>query len=446
MLDFRGTHHYERVSVRSVLNGAADTKPFAGKVLIVAMTARQTVKDLVSTSLVTDAYGAEVHATIAEQLIRAAQTGRRPPRAWHDLAEHGWMLGWTLAGTLIAIGIRRPLRFALVLSVSIAALLAACFFAFVIWGYWIPALPPLLGCAVAAGFVTQYLSHHERSERGVLNDLFNRIVDKDVAKTIWARRDELLDHGQLAARELRATVLFTDLEGFTTITEAMDKTCLMRFLNDYMTAMSDVVGRKPDAFVNKYIGDAIMAVFGPPLERTIEQSRTDARNAVECALEMRARLAEHRARWERECSDGIRKKLETGATPGAVPPWAAQVRPPEVSVRMRIGIQSGMVTAGSLGSRQRLEYTVIGDTVNTAARLESFDKDLMAPDLAAAGCRILIGQDTLDLLPPGEYLTREVGSIQLKGKEQHVTIHGVIGRADFSTPSPTRTAAQEVNV
>ena len=72
---------------------------------------------------------------------------------------------------------------------------------------------------------------------------------------------------------------------------------------------------------------------------------------------------------------------------------------------------------------------MIGDTVNTASRLESYDKDVMPPDFAADGCRILIGQDTLDLLPAGEYLTREVGSIGLKGKHQRVTIHGVIGRA-----------------
>jgi adenylate cyclase len=103
---------------------------------------------------------------------------------------------------------------------------------------------------------------------------------------------------------------------------------------------------------------------------------------------------------------------------------------------MRIGILSGLVSAGCLGSRERLEYSVIGDTVNTAARLESFDKDIMPPDIAAAGCRILIGQQTLDLLDAGEYLTRAVGSIKLKGKEQMVTIHGVIGRRDKSLDRP----------
>ena len=444
LLDYQAYGHINVYDAGAVLGGDVPPETFDGRAVFVGVTA-QSLKDIIQTPVDTKVFGVMNHAVITDQLIRMAHGEAAARRVWPNGLEHAWAGAWTLVGGVIGLAIRTPRKFYLVLSTA-AALACALLYVLFIKGTWVPVLPTLIGCVTAAAAVTKYIAHHERSERTVLSDLFNRIVDEDVAKTIWARRDELLDQGQLAARELRATVLFTDLEGFTTITEAMDKACLMRFLNDYMTAMSDVVGRRPGAFVNKYIGDAIMAVFGPPLDRTIEQARADARNAVECALEMRQRLAEHRERWERECSDGIRKKLETGEPPGAVPPWAAAARPPQVSVRMRIGIQSGMVTAGSLGSRQRLEYTVIGDTVNTAARLESFDKDLMAPDLAAGGCRILIGQDTLDLLPPGEYLTREVGSIQLKGKEQSVTIHGVIGRAESSSPSPTQSAAQEVQV
>jgi adenylate cyclase len=292
-------------------------------------------------------------------------------------------------------------------------------------------LPSLIGCLAAAGFVTQYISHHERAERTTLNELFKRMVDEDVAQTLWERRDELLEEGHLAAREVRATVLFTDLEGFTTITESMDKQCLMAFLNEYMAVMSGVVGRTKDAFVNKYVGDSVMAVFGPPLDRDAEQAKADAVNAVECALQMRQLLAKNRERWERMCADGIRRK--TGANDSAV------------QLRMRVGIQSGLVTAGSLGGSQRLEYTVIGDTVNTASRLESYDKDVMPPDFAADGCRILIGQDTFHLLPAGEYLTREVGSIGLKGKHQRVTIHGVIGRAPSSTRREAKLRPDEVS-
>jgi adenylate cyclase len=286
---------------------------------------------------------------------------------------------------------------------------------------WIPLVPPLLGWIGAAGLVTQFMSHHERAERTVLNELFKRMISEEVVDTLWQRRGELLDEGQLAAQEVRATILFTDLEGFTSITELMDKSPLMAFLNDYMAVITDVVSRAENAFVNKYVGDAVMGVFGPPLERTEEQARADARSAVDCALEMRQQLASKRERWERMCAEGVRKKAARSGE-------AAAGTSPPVRVRMRIGIQSGIVVAGSLGSAHRLEYTVIGDTVNTAARLESYDKDFMPEDLAAEGCRILIGQDLLNLLPPGEYLTREVGSIKLKGKKEMMTIHGVLGR------------------
>lgn len=443
MLDFRGGRQWRRqdakkeiISVGDVLDNKLPAGTFTGKVMVMGMTT-STVKDYVSTSLVTDQHGPAIHAVIAEQLIRAGLTGRGPHAVWPEWREVAWMLAWTLLGGALGFAVRQPVQFIVLLAVAAGGLAAIVYFAFVSrGGLWLPLLPPMIGCVGAAGFVTQFMAHHERAERTVLNELFRRMISGDVADTLWARRDELLDEGHLAAREVRATVLFTDLEGFTTITEAMDKACLMDFLNDYMAVMSDTVGRRPDAFVNKYIGDAVMAVFGPPLERTEAQARLDAQNAVECALEMRAKMAEHRERWERACAEGIRLK-RGGESPD--PARLSQMDAPRPVIRMRIGIQSGMVVAGSLGSSQRLEYTVIGDTVNTAARLEAYDKTLMDPDLAAHGCRILMGQDTLDLLPPGEYVARPVGSIRLKGKEATVRIHGVVARAsDRPEPNAAR--------
>jgi adenylate cyclase len=422
LIDYRHASRYVPVPASAVLDGSVDPASFAGKGVIIGMAAPDSVKDFVDTPLAGNQFGAEVHAIIADQLIRAALSGRGPVVAWSDRAETGFIAGWVLLGGAFGILARKPVRAWLLLAASVVVLVISARYALG-RDIWLPAVPAAIGCVASAVLVAEYLAHRDRGERAVLHDLFNRIVDKDVADTLWQRRDELMEEGHLAAREVLATVLFTDLEGFTTITEAMDKSVLMAFLNDYMAVMSGAVGGRPDAFVNKYIGDAIMAVFGPPLERSADQARDDARNAVECALEMRARLAEHRERWEQQCADGIRRKL------------GGDGRSPPVQLRMRIGIQSGPVTAGSLGSRERLEYTVIGDTVNTAARLESYDKDVMAPDIAAAGCRILIGQQTLDLIGSGEYLTRQVGSIKLKGKEQMVTLHGVVGRRHETSPS-----------
>jgi adenylate cyclase len=416
VLDFAAYDRIPTFSVTEVLDGKFPPDAFAGRAVFIGIMSQQSVKDDVRIPVRDKKIdGVLVHAMTTDQILRQAIDGDPPVRFWPDSREYAWAAMWTLLGGAIGFGVRVPWRFALALAGAVllgGALLICVIFAS---GIWVPALPALIGCLAAAGFVTQYVSHHERAERSTLNELFKRMVDEDVAQTLWDRRDELLEEGHLAAREVRATVLFTDLEGFTTITESMDKQCLMSFLNDYMATMSGIVAGTSDAFVNKYIGDSIMAVYGPPLDRDERQARADAVNAIETALEMRRLLALNRERWERTCADGIRRK--TGATDASV------------SLRMRVGIQSGLVTAGSLGGSQRLEYTVIGDTVNTASRLESYDKDVMPPDFAADGCRILIGQDTFDLLPAGEYLTREVGSIGLKGKHQRVTIHGVIGRA-----------------
>jgi adenylate cyclase len=427
LMDFKGADRFSPISVQSVRTGAVPASDFEGKIVILGV-ATDTVKDYFATSRNNKQYGAEVHLLVADQLIRGGLYGHAPKKSWPEVAEYIWILGWTLLGGLLGFLLRQPVKFTLLLSAAVGLLIAIVVFAFTKMNLWLPIVPPFIGCTSAVAFVAQYMAYFERGQRTVLNELFKRMVADEVVDTLWERRGELLDEGHLTAANVRATVMFTDLEGFTTITEAMDKNALMDLLNDYMSVMSDVISKTKDAFVNKYVGDSVMAVFGPPLVRTEAEARVDARNAVECALIMRDKLAENHARWEKMCEEGFRRKLATD-TPGMLPPWMGEARPPGLRIRMRIGIQSGMVVAGSLGSAKRLEYTVIGDTVNTAARLESYDKDLMPHDFAAKGCRILIGQDLLGLLPPGEYLTREVGSIKLKGKEQMVSIHGVVGRA-----------------
>jgi adenylate cyclase len=161
--------------------------------------------------------------------------------------------------------------------------------------------------------------------------------------------------------------------------------------------------------VNKYIGDAIMAVFGVPIPRsTREQIAADAAGAVRCALAMNAELDLLNAEWRARG-------------------W------PEIG--MRIGIHTGSLVAGSLGARSRLEFTVIGDTVNTASRLESSGKDEIAAPPGSA-CRILIGQATFDLTAE-RFEAEPVGSIPLKGKSMPLDVYRVLReRPLHQTPLP----------
>jgi adenylate cyclase len=152
--------------------------------------------------------------------------------------------------------------------------------------------------------------------------------------------------------------------------------------------------------INKYIGDAIMAVYGAPVKRHDEAGiAQDAVHAVESALRMGERLRNLNEAWRRE----------------GLP-----------VIGMRVGIHTGPLVAGTFGGKQRMEYTVIGDTVNTASRLESFDK-AVAPPGDACPWRILVGETTWRYICE-RYVTEEVGSCQLKGKQNALKIYRVLDR------------------
>jgi adenylate cyclase len=170
--------------------------------------------------------------------------------------------------------------------------------------------------------------------------------------------------------------------------------------------------------VRQYAGDAIVVLFGVPVPRqSDEEIAVDAVRAVDCALAMDEALRELNSRWR------------------------AKGWPP---TGMRIGIFTGPALAGSIGSADRSEYVVMGDTMNTAARLESFDKTVLAPDPDTAPCRILIGEPTLAQLGD-RFKTEPLGNVSLKGKDQTVGLHRVICRAhDDHPPVVDEASAKEL--
>ncbi len=244
-------------------------------------------------------------------------------------------------------------------------------------------------------FLHDYLqsqSEQERSQKIQLMQIFSKHVSHEVAETMWQQRDQFLNNRRPPPQQVTATVMFTDIRGFTTISEQLDPHTLFDWLNQYMDVMSKIV-IEHHGVVNKYIGDAIMAVFGMPSSLSTENVAEEAQRAVNCALAMR---------------DAIVKLNQD---------FIEQGRPP---VGIRIGIFTGEVAAGTLGSSERLEYTVIGDTVNTAARLEEI-RDLEDSSALDQACRILIGETTLSYLDT-HYHTQFVRHIVLKGKKKSVAV------------------------
>lgn len=232
------------------------------------------------------------------------------------------------------------------------------------------------------------VAEHEQTMR-----LFSSHVSDAVAKELLRQRDDLLKNGRSEPQLLEATVLFCDIGGYSQASERLDLHTLMRWLGGFMEPMAKAVMRH-HGVVDKFIGDAIMAVFGVPVPRTSEaQIETDVGNAVDCALDMWRDVAAINERWR---SQGL----------------------PEVDIA--IGIHTGPVLAGCIGTAERMEYTVIGDTVNTAHRLQTYGRELAG----AGSCTIVVGDTTWRRLH-GRVPGQAVGEVRLRGKAQPVAAHRI---------------------
>jgi adenylate cyclase len=343
--------------------------------------------------------GIALHAHITDQLLRMALAGEQPLRVLADRWEYGLLVVWGLLGALVAVYIKQLWRFLAVLLGGLVAIVALPYAA-LLNQLWLPLVPPLLAWVLSAGLVMVLMRGSERSQRKLLMELFSRNVSADVAAEIWEQRDQFLEGGRLAAREVTATVLFSDLENFTPVSEKLGPVRLMEWLNHYMETMAGQVMRH-GGIVDDYYGDAIMADFGVPLVRDSEAAiDRDARSAVDCALAMR----------------GVVAQLNRENRSQDLPP-----------VRMRVGICTGPMVAGFLGNAQRMKYTTIGDTVNTAARLESYGKELPEMTAAEGDCRILVAATTAARLGT-DYQLEAVGDLQLKGKAAPVSVFKVLSR------------------
>ena len=216
-----------------------------------------------------------------------------------------------------------------------------------------------------------------------------RFLSPQVASRIIATNDSQgFELGEPEVREV--SVLFADIVGFTSMSEKLTPSAIALILNDYLSRMTDAIFMF-EGTLDKYIGDAIMAVFGAPIDMPDHAAR-----AVKTAIEMRNRLAEFNA------------DRKNGPL-----------------LQIRIGINSGKAVAGEIGSINKREYTVLGDTVNTASRLES---SVAKPGL------IVIGPNTYAAVE-GQFDLRPMGEFALKGKENKVIVHEVLGGRAPSVPA-----------
>ena len=342
---------------------------------------------------------------MTSQMLHCALEGRGTMGSMTKSLESIWIFFWSVLGFLLCLWGHAFWRFVTANITSLAALIIITFGLFG-KNLWIPVVPAGMAFLISSALMMLYLSRRERDQRNLLMQLFSSHVSPDVARTIWDQRAQFMQEGRLRPQELTATVLFTDLVGFTTLSESMDKYELLDWLNQYIESMTKII-MDHGGVVNKYIGDSIMAMFGVPIARTTESEVSrDALNAVKCAVAMGRELEALNLDWQRH---------------------------KQCIAKMRVGIFTGSLIVGCIGNAQRREYTVIGDTVNVASRLESFDKRLDSE----ATCRILIGEPTR--LPLGDlFPTKALGTISLKGKKDRITVYQVLFNAERKTePKPS---------
>ncbi|HEY7203075.1 MAG TPA: adenylate/guanylate cyclase domain-containing protein [Methylomirabilota bacterium] len=406
MLDYSGSRGaFETVTFIEVLDGTVNPALIKDRVALIGVVA-ESIRDEfytpLSRGLQADQHvaGMAVHAQIVSQLMQIGLDGVRPMASLPDWQEAGWILLWSGLGALVGFAVRSPWKLSLA-GVGGLVALGAVDLALFVERWWLPLVPPALAWVGSAALVTGYVSYREMLDRSSLMRLFSRHVSKEVAETIWRDRDQFLDGGRPRSQRLVATMLFTDIAGYTPVAERLAPEDLMEWLNTFMDGMARQVTAH-HGVIRQYAGDAIVVAFGVPAPRkTEEEIDRDAVNAVACALAMGETLRELNRRW------------------------GAQGLP---TSGIRIGIFTGPVVGGTLGSAERSEYLVVGDAVNTAARLESLDKDLFAPDPNVQPCRILIGDTTLAHLG-NRFETEYVANLALKGKQQRVDVYRVIGPA-----------------
>ncbi len=399
MLNYRNSGNpATEVSLSDYLDGRVDPQLVTDKIVLIGSTA-SSLRDNFFTpysSTLQENFtipGVYVHAQMVSQFLDAA-TGKRPLITfWSESQERVWIFFWALLGANLPVFFRHPLRLLAGVLVLGAAVVGFGFLLFLNY-VWIPVAVPVIGFVATAAVVVSHRAYEVQQQNAIVMKLLGQSTSPNVAKTLWKERDNLLKSGKLPGIQLTATTLFLDIKGFSTISEQMSPENLLEWLNEILAEITREVMYR-EGIINKFTGDGVMAVFGVPLSRRKPaEIMADTQRSVYAALAIADRL------------EVMNKKFRQQGRP---------------EIQMRIGIYTGTVVVGSLGSKERIEYGVIGDSVNIASRLESCEKERQP-----SNCRILIGYETLVHLED-RFIVESWGEKDLKGKNQKVKVYLVKG-------------------
>ena len=375
MINYQGpVRTYRYISLADVAMHNFTPGTFRDKIVLVGASATG-IGDLRSTPYGgLDYPGVEIHANVIDNMLHNNFLVRGPRQVLLDLALI-FVLGVPL-GLWLALVKPRWLLLGLLLIVPLTL---GVYYAF-LRGWWLNFSIPALTLTANVGMVALYRALAEEREKRKVRGAFQQYLSPEVIR-------RLLENPALVTpRKTEVTVMFSDIRGFTTISEKLDAQDLALLLNQYLTAMTQIVFAHSGT-LDKYIGDAVMAFWGAPFE-----TRGHAAEACRAALQMIEKLAEMQKQWEAEG----KPRIEIG-----------------------VGLNTGVASVGNMGSELRYGYTAMGDSVNLAARLEGLNKEY--------GTRLLVSESTYGAVDDSDLLFRELDLIRVKGKLQPVTIYELVG-------------------
>lgn len=398
LVPYRGKQgSFPYVSATDVLHGRVSSQELGGAIVLVGTTAPG-LMDLRSTPVGAIYPGVEIHANLIAGMLDH-NIKQKPAFVMGAEITEMLLLGLLLAFTLPLLS---PLRASLT---ALSALLLAIGINLSLWqsaNMVMPLAAAMLMIITLFILSMSYGFFVESRAKRQITGLFGQYVPPELVDEMSENPGNFTMEGE--SREM--TVLFSDVRGFTTISEGLSPKELSRLMNEYMTPMTRII-HKHRGTIDKYIGDAIMAFWGAPLA-----DPEHSRHALLAAMEMQQALTE------------LREQFKARGWP---------------EIRIGVGINTGTMSVGNMGSEFRMAYTVMGDAVNLASRLESLTKQY--------GVGIIVGEHTQQAVP--DVVFRELDRVKVKGKDEPVAIYeplGADGQIDKTTLDELKLFQQAVKL
>jgi len=370
---------YEYISFYDVYNKSENLPDFEGKIILIGFTASG-IDDTFNVPISDKSIpGVEIHANLVQSILTRDYIYYQD-----DLSSIGVIFLFALIAGLFLSKFRIYIASAFIGIVYIAYLLSSIILIFDIYGIIMNVLFPLFTMTfVYIALVGIYYRTEEKSRKWITS-----VFGKYVSPVVIAQLIENPDLINLGGEKRNITIFFSDIRGFTTISEKLTPEELVHLLNEYLTEMTTIITQN-QGLVDKYMGDAIMAFWGAPMDHPIH-----AEIACSSSLEMMKKLRELQVKWKK---DGI------------------------PSFDIGIGLNTGNAIIGNMGSKNRFDFTAMGDNVNIASRMEGLNK--------MYGTNIIITEHTYKIVKD-KFETRKLDAVRVKGKKKPILIYELLSRKD----------------